>query len=69
MSFTLILFLYAGMMSKGDSVALSNVPGFATEQACMVAGRKAVDMTKGTFKDGRFVCVSTGAAQAGSVPR
>lgn len=68
MGYTLILFLYAGMMSKGDSVALSNVPGFATEQACMAAGRKAVDMTKGTFKDGSFVCVSTGAP-AISAPR
>lgn len=69
MNFTLILFLYAGMMSKGDSVALANVPGFASEQACMAAGRKAVDMTKGTFKDGSFVCVSTGAATTGPVPR
>ncbi|WP_455154150.1 hypothetical protein [Cupriavidus campinensis] len=67
MNFTLILFLYAGMMSKGDSVALANVPGFTTEQACMAAGKRAVDMTKGTFKDGTFVCVASGAAAP--VPR
>lgn len=62
MKFTLILFLYAGMMSKGDSVALTNVPGFATEEACIAAGRKAVGMTNSTFKDGKFVCVAEGIA-------
>lgn len=60
MKFTLIVFLYAGMMSKGDSVAITTVPGFVTEQACVAAGQKAVSMTERTFKDGKFVCVSDG---------
>lgn len=60
MKFILILFLYAGTFSKGDSVSLTSVPGFATEQACLAAGKKSVEMTNGTFKDGKFVCVAEG---------
>lgn len=56
--YTLILFLYAGVLSKSDSVALTNVPGFKNQGACQQAGMAAVkQLTTGTFKDGKFICV------------
>lgn len=55
--FTLILFIYAGVMSKGDSVALVNAGDFKTESACVAAGKKSEDLVKSTFKDTRFVCL------------
>lgn len=57
MSYILVLFLYAGVMSKGDSVALTSVPGFASEAACREAGRQSMTLVERTFKDARFVCV------------
>jgi len=60
MEFTLILFLYAGVLSNSDSVALTNVQGFRTVAACEAAGKAAVrELSGGTFKDGRFVCVKS----------
>jgi hypothetical protein len=59
MSFILVLFLYAGTFSKGDSVALTSIPGFATEQACAAAGQKAEALVKNTLKDSRFICVQS----------
>jgi hypothetical protein len=59
LSFILVLFLYAGSFSKGDSVALTSVPGFATEAACMAAGDKSQALVKNTLKDARFICVQS----------
>lgn len=57
MEWILIIFIYAGMFSKGDNVAITNVPGFATEQECINAGKKAKTLVSGTYKDAKFVCV------------
>lgn len=46
MTFTLILFLYAGVWADGDSMTATNVPGFKTEEACEAAGRKAAQKTQ-----------------------
>lgn len=54
---TLILFIYAGPLARGDSVALTHVPGFKTEQVCQEAGRATKPLIRDTFKDVRFVCV------------
>ena len=54
---TLILLTYAGIWSKGDSVALTNVSGFKTEAACIVAGKHADVLVKETKKEVRFICV------------
>ena len=48
---------YAGALSNGDSVALTNVGSFQTEQACIVAGDKVKKMETGTFKAIRYTCV------------
>jgi len=58
--YTLILFLYAGMLSNSDSVALTNIPGFKSEAACETAGKQAVSgLSGGTLKSGKFVCVKS----------
>ncbi len=54
----LILYIYAGMMANGDSVAITNVPGFTSEQSCKSAGTNAADhLVSGSTKVVRFVCV------------
>jgi hypothetical protein len=57
MSYVLVLFVYAGVLSKGDSVALTNVPGFKSEVLCEEAGKSSVNLAKGTYKDAKFVCL------------
>jgi hypothetical protein len=60
MSWVLILFVHAGMLSDKDSMALTNVPGFATEAICQAAGKQAESLTKRTTKEVKFVCVKQG---------
>lgn len=57
MTFTLIIFIYAGVLSQGDSVALDHISGFKTMQECGVAGEQARTLTGGTFKSARYVCI------------
>ena len=59
MSWILVLFVHAGMLSDKDSVALTNVPGFKTEAACMAAGKQADNLVKRTSKDVKFICVKS----------
>jgi hypothetical protein len=53
----LVILAYAGGMSSGDSVALTNVGAFQTEQSCIIAGDKVKKMESGTFKVIRYTCV------------
>jgi hypothetical protein len=57
MSWILVLFVHAGMMSDKDSMAITNVPGFKTEAACLAAGRQSEALVKRTSKEVKFVCV------------
>lgn len=57
MEWILILFFYAGPMSKSDSVALQSVHGFQSAQTCQLAGQQASAMTENTAKASKFVCV------------
>ncbi len=57
MSWILVLFVHAGMLSEKDSMALTSVPGFKTEANCQAAGKAAEALTKTTTKNTRFVCV------------
>jgi hypothetical protein len=57
MSYVLVLFLHAGMMSEKDSMALTTVPGFKTEAACLAAGKQSESLGKRTTKEVRFVCL------------
>lgn len=57
MTYVLILFMSIGMMSDKDSMALTNVPGFATQASCTMAGDTAIKaFYKGT-KEAKYICV------------
>ena len=58
MNWILILFVHAGALSNTDSMAITNIPGFTTEQACKDAGEKSRKLVIATTKDVRFVCVA-----------
>lgn len=57
MSWVLILFVHVGAMGDGNSNALTNVPGFATQAECEVAGKQSKKLTSGTVKSLEYVCV------------
>ena len=57
MSWILVLFVHAGMLSEKDSMALTSVQGFKTEAACTTAGKQSEALAKRTTKEVRFVCV------------
>lgn len=57
MSWILIIYIYAGALANGDSVAITNIPYFATEQECIQAGKQAKELVNGSTKVYRFVCI------------
>jgi len=57
MSWTLILYIYAGALASGDSVTLMNIPNFKTEQHCQAAGNAAKPLVSGSSKNLRFICI------------
>lgn len=57
MIWTLILFAHAGVMGNTDSMALTNVTGFTSQQQCVDAGEQAKRMATGTTKVIKFTCV------------
>jgi hypothetical protein len=56
-SWILVMLVFAGALSKGDSVALQTIPGFDSKARCEAAGRDLDPLVKNSFKDVRFVCV------------
>lgn len=60
MHWVLILFIHASTLSKDDSVALTTIPGFTTEDSCIEAGKTANDLTAWTLKQEKFVCIQQG---------
>lgn len=60
MTWTLVIFIHASVMSSGDSVALTNITGFATEQACQAAAEKSRPLVSATFKAIKTVCLPVG---------
>jgi hypothetical protein len=58
MLYTLILFVTIGPLSEKDSMALTNVTGFANQAACVAAGQAAVAKFGTGTKRADFVCVS-----------
>lgn len=57
MSWILVIFVHAGILSQKDSMAVTSVPGFSTQALCLAAGKETEKLTKGTTKDTVFVCV------------
>jgi len=56
-TYILILFAHVGPMGEGNSNAVASVPGFATQQECIDAGRAAKELARGTTKSIEFACV------------
>ena len=56
MEYVLVLYIYAGAMAQGDSVALTHIP-MSTEQACKAAGEASNGLVRATTKNVRYVCV------------
>ena len=57
MSWTLVIYIYAGMLAKGDSVTLTHIPNFKSEAHCAAAGNVAKPLVHGSAKELRFVCI------------
>lgn len=57
MTWILVLYIYAGVMSKGDSVTVSSIDGFTSAASCATAGATAKTLVSNSFKDARFVCL------------
>ena len=55
--FTLIIYIYAGMMAQGDSVALTHVDDFKTLAECTAAGDQTKRLVTGSAKEVRYVCL------------
>jgi len=55
-AYFLVIYIYAGMLAKGDSVAMLSVPQPSLE-ACHAAGKKAAELVSGSAKDLRFLCI------------
>jgi hypothetical protein len=45
------------MMSDKDSMALTTVPGFRSQQECQAAGETSKKMVARTTKEMKFICV------------
>lgn len=56
-TWALIVFVHAGIASSSDSMSITNVGGFTSKQACETAGQVASNITVGTVKNTRHVCV------------
>jgi hypothetical protein len=57
MTWVLVLFVHAGVLSNADSMALTTVPGFKLEATCQAAGVKSQTLGQHTTKQVKFVCV------------
>lgn len=57
MSYILVMYIYAGVFAKGDSVTMLSVPGFKTVVACKAAGRAGSPLIEGSTKEYRFICL------------
>lgn len=55
-AFYLVLYIYAGVLAKGDSVSMVSIPQ-TSKEACMAAGKAAEDLVKNSAKELRFVCL------------
>jgi hypothetical protein len=57
MNWILVIYVYAGVYAKGDSVAITYIPHFKSEAACAAAGNVTKSLVNGSIKEHRFVCI------------
>jgi len=60
MNWTLVIYIYAGMLAKGDSVTITHIDGFAGEPQCVAAANITKQLVNGSTKEHRFVCFRKG---------
>lgn len=58
MEYILVAYIYAGILSKGDSVTLTKIDTFQTIEECQQAGISMKSLVSGSVKEFRFVCLS-----------
>lgn len=58
MTYILVIYIYAGMLARGDSVALATVPGFTSAASCEAAGKETEKLGLGSAKVVRTVCLA-----------
>lgn len=58
-SWILVIYVYAGMLSKGDSVAMTTAH-FSSKELCEQAGKEADKLVAKSVKDVRYLCFKTG---------
>jgi hypothetical protein len=58
MSYVLVLYIYAGVLARGDSVSMLSIP-MPSMEICQREGLKAEGLVRGSAKDLRFVCLKT----------
>jgi hypothetical protein len=56
LSWTLIIYIYAGAMAQGDSVTVTATP-MATQELCETAGNALDSLVSGSTKVVRYLCV------------
>lgn len=56
MSWVLVIYIYAGMWAKGDSVTITTIP-MASVEACQTAGKDLGSLVDGSSKVIRYACV------------
>lgn len=56
MDWMLVLYIYAGVWAKGDSVAMATIP-MATHEACEKAAKESDSLVKQSAKEIRYVCL------------
>lgn len=57
MNWILVIMIHAGALSSKDSMAITSVPGFKTQEECIAAGKASEVLGKTTTKDVKFVCL------------
>mgnify|MGYP003489994940 FL=1 len=58
MEWVLLIYVYAGILAKGDSVALTTIPGYVSREACESSARDLPKLVKGTAKEVVYVCLT-----------
>ena len=59
-AFYLVLYIYAGVMAQGDSVAMVSIPQ-QNLQSCQESGKQAEKLVSGSTKTLRFICLKGNA--------
>ncbi len=57
MNFVLVLYIYAGVLAKGDSVTVTTVSDFPNLAMCQSAGKESALLVESSSKNLRYVCL------------